>query len=71
MLRSEGVTVLEKWFSMELADVFKDLESREPGLTESEVKQRLEKFAQINRYILPSAIHCWYRAQEKKSISLL
>ena len=71
MLRSEGVTVLEKWFSMELADVFKDLESREPGLTESEVKQRLEKFTQINRYILPSAIHCWYRTQEKKSISLL
>jgi magnesium-transporting ATPase (P-type) len=60
MQRSEGVTVLEKWFSLELANVFKDLESRESGLTESEVKLRLEKFGP-NRLTPPAKKSAWIR----------
>lgn len=58
MQKPEDVSVLEKWFSLEIANVFKRLDSRESGLTESEVQQRLEKFGP-NRLTPPVKKSAW------------
>lgn len=57
---TQNVTDTEKWYSLETEEVFKRLESQEPGLADVEAQNRLETFGP-NRLTPPEKRSEWIR----------